>query len=104
MSEFRQFPAWEAATLAELREERDYWRAKLDEATGWGAAVGAANGFLEACEAWIRKRERESAPVGRNAKRQDPEGLGPKDEHAVTPKAAGAQAESSTILKGIGNE
>lgn len=24
-----------------------------------------------------------AAPVGRNAERQDPQGLGPKDEHAV---------------------
>jgi hypothetical protein len=29
------------------------------------------------------------AQVGRNAKRQDPQGLGPKDEHAVPPEEAG---------------
>jgi hypothetical protein len=36
--------------------------------------------------------EKDAAPVGRRAKRQDREtGLGPKGEHAVTAKPAGAQ-------------
>ena len=52
---------YERQTLEQLRLEADYWQSKLDDATCWGAAVGAASGFLAGCEAWIRKRERDSA-------------------------------------------
>lgn len=84
MSEFRQFPAWESATLDQLREERDHWLARLNEATGWGASVGAAHGFLEACEVWIRKREREAASAGRSGEAgETPLGGSTEGESAV---------------------
>jgi hypothetical protein len=44
-------------TLEQLTAERDYWQGKVDKATGWGAAVGAANEFLLECEREIRRRK-----------------------------------------------
>lgn len=50
---------WADQTLDQLRAERAYWQARIDEATGWGAAVGAAAGFRDQCDAWIVRRQRE---------------------------------------------
>ncbi len=44
-------------TLDQLRLERDYWQGKVDKATEWGAAVGAANEFLLECEREIQRRK-----------------------------------------------
>jgi hypothetical protein len=38
-----------------------------------------------------------TAQVGRNAKRQDPQGLGPKDKHAVPPEEAGCAQPLSGV-------
>lgn len=48
-------------TLDQLYAERDYWDNRIKSATGWGAAVGAADDFRRACETWIAIREKESA-------------------------------------------
>lgn len=55
-----KFKPLEHQTLAELREERAYWQSQLDQATGWGAAVGVASGYRDGCDAWIKKREAEA--------------------------------------------
>lgn len=47
-------------TLEQLRLERDYWQAKVDAATGWGAGYSAACGFLSDCNRAIARRETQS--------------------------------------------
>lgn len=51
---------FEDMSIEELVAERDKWEKKIDEAPGWGAAVGAAYEFMQECERWIRRREAES--------------------------------------------
>lgn len=43
-------------TDQELFDERNKWRYKITTATGWGAAVGAAQEFLKECDNEIRNR------------------------------------------------
>ncbi|GLI92361.1 hypothetical protein [Methylocystis echinoides] len=44
---------WRDQTLAQLRQERDYWAEKLESG-------GAALEFMRECERWIRRREKEA--------------------------------------------
>jgi len=44
-------------TLEQLEAERDWWRAKLDGFSQWGAGVSATAGFLRACENEIAHRK-----------------------------------------------
>lgn len=46
-------------TLEELRGERQYWDDAITKATGWGAAIKAADEFRRQCDWWIEVRERE---------------------------------------------
>ena len=46
----------ERQTLEELHLEAQYWRGQIAGARSWGAAVGAAQEFLEYCEREIRRR------------------------------------------------
>jgi hypothetical protein len=45
--------------LEQLREERDYWVACIENAAGFASAK-AADDFRSCCDAWIYKREREA--------------------------------------------
>ncbi len=47
-------------TLQELREEREFWKQKLENGGCWGASVTAASEFLKDCDRWIARREKES--------------------------------------------
>lgn len=47
-------------TLEQLIAERDYWQAKIEGATSWGAAVGAAAEFRDDCQLWIDRRQKEA--------------------------------------------
>lgn len=48
----------EQMTLDEAVAERDKWQKKIDEATGWGAALGAAAEFRDAAQKRIDQLER----------------------------------------------
>jgi hypothetical protein len=52
---------FERQSLAELRLERAYWQARIEAATGWGASLKAADDCRRACDAWISRREKETA-------------------------------------------
>jgi len=43
-------------TTPELRAERDYWDQKIENATGWGAAVGFADSQRRLCDRLIETR------------------------------------------------
>ena len=43
-------------TVRELKLERDYWQSKIDAATGWSAAVGAAAEFRDDCVNELKRR------------------------------------------------
>lgn len=51
-------------TLDELRAEHEHWDKKIREATGWGAAVGAADEFRRDCAREIRRRGGETEHLG----------------------------------------
>ncbi len=44
-------------TLEQLVQERDYWQAKIDIATGWGAHLASCRENIRACEQWIKRRQ-----------------------------------------------
>lgn len=54
----------ERQTLHELKLERAYWQRKIDESAGTGGAAAMAAEFRDACDAWIRRREKEATPHG----------------------------------------
>lgn len=43
-------------TDIQLRQEREYWKQKIEEASAWGGAVAAAIEFFRDCESEIRRR------------------------------------------------
>jgi hypothetical protein len=43
-------------TDRELARERLYWLNRVTGVTGWGATLGAASGFLKACDREIERR------------------------------------------------
>lgn len=43
-------------TPDQLRAERDYWQAKLDIATCWGAATSAVASFRDECDRELNRR------------------------------------------------
>lgn len=47
-------------TLEQLRAERDYWVARVESYTCWGAGLKFADSCRAACESWIARREREA--------------------------------------------
>ncbi len=49
--------AFHEMTDAELRIEADKWDAKIRNATGWGAAVAAADSFRKQCERELDRRQ-----------------------------------------------
>jgi hypothetical protein len=57
---------------------------------GFGSTLAEAMADFD--KNWFSQKA--PAQVGRNAKRQDPQGLGPKDEHAVPPEEAGCAQPS----------
>lgn len=48
---------WSKQTKEQLTAERDYWQVKIDGAKGWGAGLAAANGFRNACQEELNRRE-----------------------------------------------
>jgi hypothetical protein len=48
---------WQSQTIEQLKAERDYWNSKIKSADGWGASVGAAIKFRDACTREIQRRE-----------------------------------------------
>lgn len=51
---------WEEQTLDQLRAEREYWALQVLNAAGFASAK-AADDFRQACDSWIRRREREAS-------------------------------------------
>lgn len=51
---------WSDQTIEQLEAERAHWQRKIDEATAWGAAVGAAAKFRDACDKWLARKKREA--------------------------------------------
>lgn len=49
-------------TLEQLEAEVAYWQARMDERSGWGAAVGAMSEMIRDCETWIAIRKKEQRP------------------------------------------
>ena len=43
-------------TMSELRAEREYWNTQIENAPGWGAAVGFADSQRRACDRAIETR------------------------------------------------
>lgn len=43
-------------TLRQLRQEREHWETKIQNASGWGAAVGFADSQRKLCDRWIETR------------------------------------------------
>lgn len=48
-------------TLIQLHAERAFWQAQIDDADGWGASMGVAAGFRDACDREIARRETKDA-------------------------------------------
>jgi hypothetical protein len=48
---------WSEMTLSELHAEKAHWDKVISEATGWGAALSAADEFRRGCERAIKHRE-----------------------------------------------
>lgn len=46
---------WHKQTMPQLIDEYEYWHYKLFHATSWGASIGAANNFCNACEEWLHR-------------------------------------------------
>jgi hypothetical protein len=51
---------WSKQTVEQLKAERAYWEARINEATGWGASVGVAAEFLKGCDIEIARRNPKS--------------------------------------------
>lgn len=44
-------------TTDQLKEERDFWQSKINDAPGWGASVSVAAEFRDACTSELLRRE-----------------------------------------------